>query len=228
MPLAMLRAGARLARPLVARRLAAPAGSPLRWCASLKSSAPAEPPPPLERLAPPQWVPSYHHQYAVPSPWLGAYYSLRKDNEAAQRKVERLCGRRAPSRGIFIVQTLERQQMRRIMDKEPWRRGQFRGGDFLEVEHRPSMSEPPERIVGLVLAKHKKGLATSFYLLCHIDGVPVEYKFKLFSPLLLSVEVRGKFKKQNRTKIYYMRDRLKEISFPSLKTPAGGQLKKKR
>ena len=65
-------------------------------------------------------------------------------------------------------------------------------GDTLQVEHRPSLSEKVERSVGLCIGRHRRGLGSSFRLLCKPDGVAVEYQFFLYSPLLTSIEVRAK------------------------------------
>ena len=94
-------------------------------------------------------------------------------------------------------------------------RGHFRVGDTLQVEHRPSLSEKVERSVGLCIGRHRRGLGSSFRLLCKPDGVAVEYQFFLYSPLLTSIEVRAKPRKRYRkSKLYYMRERVNEISFP--------------
>ena len=85
----------------------------------------------------------------------------------------------------------------------------------LQVEHRPSLSEKVERSVGLCIGRHRRGLGSSFRLLCKPDGVAVEYQFFLYSPLLTSIEVRAKPRKRYRkSKLYYMRERVNEISFP--------------
>jgi len=197
--------------------------------------APPQPPPPNQRAAAPQWQPGGAHEYAVPTPWLGAYYTLREGDETAIKKRERLCGRRSPSRGRFIVNTLDRTEVARIEAEEPWRKGLFKTADFVEVEHRASLSDPVERVVGLVIGRSRKGLGSSFNLLCELDGVAVEYKFMLYSPLLLSLDVRGKLDKQPKTrKIYYMRDRLKDVSIPAPRVTerkqvrTGGKKGKKR
>ena len=53
--------------------------------------------------------------------WLGAYYSLRRDDPVARRNQERLKGRKAITRGRFIVDQLEQRQVDRLTEAEPWR-----------------------------------------------------------------------------------------------------------
>jgi len=156
--------------------------------------------------------------YAVPMPWLGAYYSLRADDPAAVRKRDKLAGRKSPSRGRFIVDTLNKQEVARLQASEPWRKGEFKTGDYLEVRHRPSMSEPVEQYVGLVLGRHNKGLGSSFRLLTKPDGLPVEYQFFLHSPLLAGINVVGRTHKKVRSnKIYHMRDKVNEVVIPKVR-----------
>ena len=167
------------------------------------------------RLNSPQWIPGGSHKYAVPSSWLGAYYTLREGDPIAEKNRNNLKGKREPTRGRFIVQTLDQMEMQQRLAKEPWRKGEFRTGDYLEVEHRASLSDPVERTVGLVLARKRQGLASSVNLLCQIDGLAVEYRFMLFSPLLLSLEVRGGLPKRPRkSKIYNYRERLNDFTLP--------------
>lgn len=200
-------------------RTSPPLGSALRSLCT--NTSPPRSPPPLARLYAPQWHPSAPHAYAVPSKWLGAYYTLREGDEVTERKRERLCGKRDATRGRFIVSTLDKAEIERIQAEAPWRVWSFKTGDFLEVEHRASRSDNVQTCVGLVIARHKRGLGSSFNLLCNVDGVPLEYKFKLYSPLLLSLKVRGALEKKPRMKphIYYMRDRVRKLSMPSLRKP---------
>lgn len=131
------------------------------------------------------------------------------------RNRAKLRGRRAPTRGRFIVSALEEADVAARVSAEPWRAGHFQTGDIVEVEHRASLSDPPERAVGMVLGRHRRGVAASFRLLCKPDDMPLEYQFMLHSPLLLSITVRSEPRKRPRTrKIYYMRERVKQISLP--------------
>ena len=107
-------------------------------------------------------------------PWMGAWYTLREGDPVAMANREKLKGRRPPTRGRFIVQELDRRRRAKEHAAEPWRAGHFRVGDTLQVEHRPSLSEKVERSVGLCIGRHRRGLGSSFRLLCKPDGVAVE------------------------------------------------------
>jgi len=153
--------------------------------------------------------------YAVPTPWLGAYYSLRDGDPAAEKKRDKLVGRRAPTRGRFIVGTVDQQEIVEKEGADPWRKGLFQTGDFLQVRHRPTMSDPVEQCVGVVLGRHRKGLGSSFRLLCKPDELAVEYQFMLYSPLLVDIKKLGKIAKKPRTnKIYWMRERVGKLKLP--------------
>ena len=161
------------------------------------------------------------HPYRVPQPWLGAYYTLREDDPRAIANREKLKGRRAPSRCRFIMGALEKLQTTAAIEAEPWRGHvrtgkSFRVGETLEVTHRPSPSEAEERVVGMCIARHNRGLGSSFRLLCKVDTVAVEYQFMLFSPLLTDISVVAKGKKvvRRRSKLYFLRDRVSSLSFP--------------
>mmetsp|Transcript_49402 Transcript_49402/g.122766 ORF Transcript_49402/g.122766 Transcript_49402/m.122766 type:complete len:226 (-) Transcript_49402:198-875(-) len=175
--------------------------------------------PRVERLFTPQWMPSVGHKYMAPSKWLGAYYTLREDNEVARRKRDRLCDKKSNVRGRYIMRTLDEMQIKQIQAAEPWRDWHFKQGHYIEVEHRASLSDPIHRVAGLVIGRHNQGMATSFRLLCDVEGVSVEYKFKLYSPLLLSITVRNRLDKRpkKRGNLFYMRDRGATISLPSNK-----------
>lgn len=166
--------------------------------------------------------------FAKPSPWLGAYYSLREHDPAAMANREKRMDKAAPKRGRFIVAEMERREVEAIQQREPWRNFQrFDRGDIVEIEYRPqdaASTEVTERVVGMVIAIHRKALGSSFRLLCRPDELPVEYQFQLFSPTLLSIEVRSKPKQKPRlAKLYYMRDRVGTLKFPR---PSGGNAPK--
>jgi len=177
------------------------------------------PPPALSRAAPaPEVV--REHPYARPMPWLGAWYTLREGDPVAMRNRAMLKQRKGNSRGRFICQELGRRAVAKSVEQDPWRQGLFDRGDILEVQYRPSTSEPPERVVGLCIAKHKRHWASSFRLLCKPDNLPVEYQFQLHSPLLVGIEVRSKPKKRPRQlKMYYMRDQMAKVKLPKPTNP---------
>ena len=98
------------------------------------------------------------HPFARPQPWMGAWYSLRGEEDAVMQKNRELKkGRRAPTRAKHIMHMLSRQSVRASEAAEPWRAGLFNVGDTLEIEHRPSVSERPERVVGMCIARYKRG-----------------------------------------------------------------------
>eukprot|EP00967_Tisochrysis_lutea_P062403 scaffold80094_cov34-Tisochrysis_lutea.AAC.1 len=157
--------------------------------------------------------------YAKPSPWLGAYYTLREGDPASMRNREKRMDKAAPKRSRFIVAEIERREVAAMQQREPWRDFKnFDRGDILEVEYRPqdaASSEVTERVVGLCIAIHRKALGSSFRLLCKPDETPVEYQFQLFSPTVLGIEVRAKPKKRPRlSKLYYMRERIGDLKLP--------------
>ena len=171
--------------------------------------------------APPTPAAAAAHPYRVPQPWLGAYYTLREDDPRAMANREKLRGRRAPARCRFIMGAIEKQQTSAAIEAEPWRGHartgkSFRVGETLEVTHRPSPQEAEERVVGMCIARHNRGLGSSFRLLCKVDNVAVEYQFMLFSPLLTDISVVAKAKKvvRRRSKLYFLRDRVSSLSFP--------------
>ena len=139
----------------------------------------------------PQWSsPAPRHELWQENSWLGAYYKLREGDPVADRNKAKLQGKRAPTRGNFIIQTLDAQEIEGRVKEEPWRGMKWRPGCYLEVDHTPRVGESTERVVGVLLGYKRKGLGSSFRLLCHVEGTSVEYQFQTFSPLLLNVAVR--------------------------------------
>ena len=104
-------------------------------------------------------------------------YTLREGDPVAMANREKLKGRRLPTRGRFIVQSSTGGGARRSTRRSRGA-GHFRVGDTLQVEHRLSL-EKVERSVGLCIGRHRRGLGSSFRLLCKPDGVAVEYQFFL-------------------------------------------------
>ena len=136
----------------------------------------------------PQWKPQPpQHALWRPNSWLGAYYKLREGDAAAERNREKLKGKRSPTRGAFIVNSLERIERDKLEAQDPWRKATWKPGDYLEVEHCSKMGETPDRIVGVLIGIHRRGLGSSFRLLCHVDGTAAEYQFQIYSPLVLDV-----------------------------------------
>jgi len=170
--------------------------------------------------------------FAKPGPWLGAYYTLRENDPVAMKNREQKKDKAAPTRGRFIVAEMGRREIAAAQAIDPWRdSARFQRGDILEVEYRPQdapEAEITERVVGLCIAVHRRGIGSSFRLLCKPDDVPVEYQFQLFAPTLRSIELRQRPTKAPRMqKIYYMRERVGELKF--LKPSVGpGSPKPKR
>lgn len=151
-----------------------------------------------------------------PSSWLGAYYKLRESDAAAMRNRDRLMEKKEPTRARFIVGALERIECETLQAAEPWRAGTFKPGDFLQVEHKPSATDPVDTIVGVMLGMHRRGLGTSFRLLCNPDNSPVEYQFQLYSPLLVNVTVRKPTEWRNgQRKLFKLRQYVQTLSFPA-------------
>ena len=172
------------------------------------------------------------HPYAAPQSWLGAYYTLRQEGplkcERAIANREKRKGKNAPARGRFIVSAIEKLQIDELVKKEPWRgpaksEHGIQSGETLEVWFKPAIDQPEERVVGYCIARHNRGLGSSFRLLCKIDQCPIEYQFQLFSPLLLNVIVRAPRRKTQRkrekfgrlrSKLYFLRDEVDKLNLP--------------
>jgi len=64
-----------------------------------------------------------------------------------------------------------------------------------------------QRVVGRVLAKYNKGIHSYFILRNVYSGVPVEFTFPLFSPMILSIKLLQTFRRiVFRSKVYFYRD----------------------
>jgi ribosomal protein L19 len=172
------------------------------------------------------------HPYAAPQSWLGAYYTLRQDGplkcERAIANREKLKGKNAPARSRFIVSAIEKLQIDELVKKDPWRGAAksehgIQSGETLEVWYKPSADQPEERVVGYCIARHNRGLGSSFRILCMIDQCPIEYQFQLFSPMLLNIITRAPRRKTQRSrekfgrirsKLYFLRDEVDKLKLP--------------
>jgi len=179
----------------------------------------------------PQWsAPPPLHEHAMPHEWLGAYYKLSavdpklmpEQKAAMLRNKAKLKGKRAPARGRYIVGVLEAVQRTKLEAVDPWRKPYyFEPGDFLEVEYCSKIDEPPDRVTGMMIGVHQRGLGSSFRLLCQVDNTPLEYHFQLYSPLLQKVTLRQKSSwRDMKRKLYVMRKKVSSITFPKV-TPRG-------
>ena len=164
----------------------------------------------------PQWKsPPPQHEYWKPTSWLGAYYKLREGDEAAMRNRDRLMGKRPAKRGRFIVNALDRMECDKLEAKEPWRAGKWNVGDYLEVAHSSKAGDTPERVVGMLIGLHRRGLGSTFKLLTAVDGVAVEYAFKQYSPLVSEVILRKPSEwRDKQSKLYKMRPEATRLSYP--------------
>jgi large subunit ribosomal protein L19 len=75
------------------------------------------------------------------------------------------------------------------------------------------MTAEPERIKGVVIAKTRKGVASSFVLINVEAGTPVQRRIPLYSPLIQNIKViqeafihKGK-RRVRRSKLYYLWER---------------------
>jgi len=198
-----------------------------RLLCSASEAAPSAPPAAAAPLAAPLAEPAAPHPFARPEQFMGAWYTLRgEDDEVMQRNRARKKQRRPQIASKFIMRMLDRREVDAFVRAEPWRAGLFKVGDTLEVEAKPSLNERPERFVGLCIARHNRGVGASFRLLAKPDNLPVEYLFFLHNPLLCSIEVRATPAKRVRTrKLLYMRGRVRELKFPTPRpTDAEGNL----
>ena len=165
----------------------------------------------------PQWQPSApQHGLWQPASWLGAYYKLREHDATAMRNRERLRGKRHPTRGRFIVGAIERMERDKLEAADPWRKGVWRVGDYLEVEHCAKVGEAPDRIVGILIGVHRRGIGSSFRLLSYVDSTAVEYQFQLYSPLVRSVIVRKDSDwRDGKRKLFGLRQTVSKLNFPA-------------
>ena len=82
---------------------------------------------------------------------------------------------------------------------------------------------------GVVLGLFNKTVMESLELRNVVDGVPIELRIPLNSPLITDVQVVAKRFKEQRRKIYYLRDRpLIESQFDDLALVKRGTGKKSR
>ena len=155
--------------------------------------------------------------------------------EIARANRARLKGKKPKSRGEFITQTLDMLERQRIQAERTedahWLGANghtktFIPGDILRVTFQPTKSEPEQKFVGICIAKHRKGLATSFRVVGKVGQsarkqTQIEYQFMHFSPLLKDVQVLVKQRdtgRLRRSKLYFLRDKLSDVRFPKSKT----------
>ena len=112
--------------------------------------------------------------------------------------------------------TLDYRALDALMDRiaASLQRDGLKAGDAIEVKYMQNKTTKKVQLVrGVVLGKSNKGLGTNFKMRNIIGGIPVEWQYALYSPLLKGIRVlqedfihKGK-KRTRRSKIYYLRDR---------------------
>lgn len=92
----------------------------------------------------------------------------------------------------------------------------FRVGDAVEIDYVPQggvNGKDREKLRGVILGRHNRGMDTAIYLRDVLYGEPVERKIPLHNPMVKSLTIleknfvfKGK-RKVKRAKLYYLRDR---------------------
>jgi large subunit ribosomal protein L19 len=81
----------------------------------------------------------------------------------------------------------------------------FVPGSILAVTRADPYSKSGEsRFVGICIARHNKGVGSNFILRNVVNGVAVEVRFELYSPVIKKIEVL-KLERRRRAKLYYLR-----------------------
>ena len=85
---------------------------------------------------------------------------------------------------------------------------EINSGDVVKVTFMESMTDKTETsFQGIVLGKFNKGVMSAIELRNVVDGVPIELRIPLLSPLVTAVEVVAPRLKKQRHKLYHLRDR---------------------
>ena len=105
-----------------------------------------------------------------------------------------------------IIQTLEQEEIARLTagKKIP----EFRAGDTVNVLVNviEGSRKRTQAYEGVVIAKHNRGLNSSFIVRKISSGEGVERTFQLYSPMIASIEVKRRGD-VCRAKLYYLRSR---------------------
>ena len=96
----------------------------------------------------------------------------------------------------------------------------FLPGSILAVTRTDPYSKSGEtRFVGICIARHNKGLGSNFILRNVVNGIAVEVRFELYSPMIKKIEVL-KLERRRRAKLYYLRGkRPRENTFSETMKP---------
>jgi large subunit ribosomal protein L19 len=105
-----------------------------------------------------------------------------------------------------IIEKFEKEQIERLTEKSSI--PDFRSGDTVKVNVKISegANERVQAYEGVVIARRNAGVNSSFLVRKISYGSGVERRFKLYSPMIHSIELlkRGIVR---RAKLYYLRDR---------------------
>jgi large subunit ribosomal protein L19 len=105
-----------------------------------------------------------------------------------------------------IIEQLEKEEMARLLQNKTL--PSFNPGDtvIVNVNVVEGSRKRQQAFEGVVIAKRNRGLRSSFIVRRMASGEGVERTFRLFSPLIASIEVKRRGAVR-RAKLYYLRDR---------------------
>eukprot|EP00053_Salpingoeca_punica_P021319 m.212890 g.212890 ORF g.212890 m.212890 type:complete len:231 (+) comp21826_c0_seq1:100-792(+) len=125
-----------------------------------------------------------------------------------------------------LLRTLNLEEMHRRVKERGQDIPTFHSGSTLRIQHVESLDTPRMlSFTGICISKVNRGLGSSVILRNVIDGVSVERRFELFSPLVKKIEVL-ELARRRRAKLYYLRDRPQKesqinVNMEALPLPAG-------
>eukprot|EP00041_Stephanoeca_diplocostata_P018480 m.386894 g.386894 ORF g.386894 m.386894 type:complete len:268 (+) comp21026_c0_seq4:262-1065(+) len=117
--------------------------------------------------------------------------------------------------GRSLLETLELEEMYHRKQQRGF--PEFRSGSVLRVTYQEARSRPSlRRLVGIVVSKVNRGLASHFTLRNVMEGMAFEKNFSLFGPLVHSIEVLD-LARRRKSKLYYLDDKPLKASTVSQK-----------
>jgi large subunit ribosomal protein L19 len=117
----------------------------------------------------------------------------------------------------ILMNQILKESKSQDMEKKPavWSTD-FRVGDAIEIDYVPQggiNGNDREKLRGVILGRHNRGMDTSIYVRDVVYGEPVERKIPLHNPMVKSLTVlernfvhKGK-KRVKRAKLFYLRER---------------------
>lgn len=114
-----------------------------------------------------------------------------------------------PKRCRSIMQAIDAERVSEIHSSRPLQ--PFRPGDIVQVTQKTPEARRRLSFRGICIARRNRGLGSSFTLRNVNDATPVERTFQLYSPLIESLEVKGR-RKVRRAKLYYLREKSNKFS----------------